>query len=403
MTLALTAAGLTIQTHEEIVADLRAAQSSIDTEGEGPLDTSPESLLGRLNDAFSATIRSNQELLAAVHAARDPSNATLAALDAVSAISGTKRKSATKGTVTLTVNLNAGIALPAGSVAAVVNQPTNRWVTAADVTNTGGSAADVSVAAEAENTGIVNAGGSTITVIATPVTGWNSVTNANPATPGTEIEQDSALRIRREDELQSAGTSPLDAIRVDLLGVTYLTNTVSEVAMYENVTDTTNADGMPPHSVEAVVLASDHETPVAGMNAAIAAQLWASKAGGIATHGDIAINVTDSQGFTQPTKFRRPADVNVYISVTLTKTTGPYPGDTAVKDALTAFGAAELGIGDSVIRAKLLCEVLDVAGVTDVTALTLGLSASPTGTANIVIGSRSLARIANARIVVTSS
>lgn len=403
MALELTAQGLTIETLDEILTNLATQQKAdIDTD----LDTSAESELGKLNGVFASTLREVQEVLAAVHAARDPNNATFAALDGVSSITGTQREPATKGTVTLSVNLNAGVTLPAGSVAQVSGQPTNRWVTKVAVINTGGSPATVPVEAEAENTGVINAGSGTITVIATPVAGWNSVTNSDPATPGTEIELDSDLRVRREEELQSAGTSPLDAIRIDLLDVTYGTESVNEVRMYQNLSDTTDADGLKPHSVEAIVDATDHASPVAGMNTAIATQLFKSKAGGIETNGNITVNVIDSQGQTQPTKFRRPTDKNVYVSLTIVTDPNTYDSSgshAALKSAIVLEGQSLFGIGDEVDRFQLLCAALHFTGVKKITAFTLGFTAAPTGTADLAIGKRERARFATSRIVVTAT
>ena len=63
---------------------------------------------------------------------------------------------------------------------------------------------------------------------------------------------------------------------------------MSEVVVWENGGDTVDADGRPPHSVEAMVTGGD--------NAAIAAVLWAAKARGIATYGSTSVAVADAQG-----------------------------------------------------------------------------------------------------------
>jgi uncharacterized phage protein gp47/JayE len=137
-------------------------------------DTSAESPGGQINAAFGAQLASAWEAIGFVYRSRVPGGASFAGLDALCGITGTEREPARKGTVTLTVLLDAGIALPAGSIAHVAGQPGNRWVTLAAATNGGGSPANVDVDAEAEIAGFYIANAGTITGIATPFTGWSS-------------------------------------------------------------------------------------------------------------------------------------------------------------------------------------------------------------------------------------
>lgn len=86
--------------------------------------------------------------------------------------------------VTLSVNLDAGATLPAGSIAHTTGFSAVRWVTTEAVTNGGGSAATVTVPAVAEHVGPTPGPAGTITAKVSAVTGWNTVTNAADATPG---------------------------------------------------------------------------------------------------------------------------------------------------------------------------------------------------------------------------
>lgn len=86
--------------------------------------------------------------------------------------------------VTLTVTLDAGATLPAGSVACHATLAAVRYVTLADVTNGGGSSADFDVEARAEHPGPVTASAGSITVPVTAVTGWTAVTNGAASTVG---------------------------------------------------------------------------------------------------------------------------------------------------------------------------------------------------------------------------
>jgi uncharacterized phage protein gp47/JayE len=389
----LTAEGFTPKTLEEILSDLEDSQhADIDT----GLDTSAESVLGKLNGTFASPLRECWELLGAVYESRDPDKNTGDAQDATAAISGTRRRAATNGFVALRMSVAANTTVPAGAVAHVTGQPTNRWVTTAAAVNATGSTAWVeNVAAEAESTGVIAAVAGTLAVIAQPVTGWLAVANLLDATPGLAIETHSELRIRRELELQRPGSSPLDAIRADLLDVTG----VVAVVMYENTTDTTDAEGLPPHSVEAVAQQGT------ATDLAVATQLWNSKAGGIATHSSESpprtVSVVSSQGTTRLVKFTRPASRSVYLDIVITTDPDLYAGNAALKAALVAYGTEHLTMGADVIRARLLCEVIDFPGVTDVVTLHLGFGASPTGDSNLLIAPREIAMLDTSRITVS--
>ena len=322
-------------------------------------DTSAESVLGQLIGIFAGQLATGWETLEAVYNARSPNGATSAALDNLCALTGVVRLPATKGTVTLTVRLNAGVTLPAGSIARVAGQPSNRWVTTVDVTNTDGVAANYTVNAQAEIAGAILANTGTITEIAVPVADWVSVTNAADATPGRDLESDTALRVRRNRVIRAGGSSPLDAIRAALLAVT----DVQQVNVYENDTDHEDlATGLPAHSVRAVV--------TGGTDQAVGDALFAAIAAGIATHGATSVTVTDDGGDSHTVLFDRPASVNVYVKVTVEKDSS-YAGDDAVKTAVVSLGTM-LSAGDNVRQSAIIRLVLAVAGVVDVTEVLIG-------------------------------
>ena len=248
----LTTTGFTTKSAAEIldeIADAQRASSAL-----GPdWDTSAESPTGQLNGSVATRFASLWELAGLIYSSRDPRRARFAALDSVCGITGTEREGAQKGTVTLTLSVGAGRTIPAGSVAHVVGTPTNRWVTKAAAVNSTGSTASVSVAAEAEIAGAVTSNGSsyaanagTITAIATPVTGWLSVTNAADAVTGTAAETDPVLRARRDDEVYAQG-SAFDSIREALRAV----SGVAVVTVDENDTDTDEVPGVITTSVGA--------------------------------------------------------------------------------------------------------------------------------------------------------
>lgn len=119
------------------------------------------------------------EILEELYRIIDPDNATGAALDILCALSGVIRLRATRSTVPLTVNLDAGTSLLIGRVVSLSSDPTRTFITTTTVTNDTADAGNFQVEAQAENTGPVAAPSGTIDTIDTPVAGWNSVSNGD--------------------------------------------------------------------------------------------------------------------------------------------------------------------------------------------------------------------------------
>ena len=322
------------------------------------IDTSAESMLGQIVSTFAAKVSELWELGEATYSARNPRAASFNALDIVCGLTGIQRLPATKGTVTLRMNVAALTTIPAGAIARVAGQPDNRWITTEAAINATGSAANVSVAAIAETAGRYLANAGTITEIAVPVSGWNSVTNVLDAEPGRDMESDTALRVRRARAIRAGGSSPLDAIRAALFAV----EDVQQVNVFENTSDYT-VNSMAPHSVLAVV--------TGGTDQAVGEALFAAKAAGIATNGNTTVTIVDDGGVSHTVTFKRPTTVNVYVKVTIERDSATYGGDDAVKTAITDLGDALLA-GDNVRQAAISRAVMGVTGVADVTEVLIG-------------------------------
>lgn len=368
---------------EEIAADQRASPAL------GPeWDTSAESPSGQLNGIMAAKLAELWELLAIVYAARVPSNTSYATLDALGALTGTLRRAATYGTVTLAVTLNAATTLPAGNRASVAGQLTNLWETLVSVTNSGGAPAQVTVAAQAVTVGAVIANAATITVIATPSAGWTAVTNAADAVPGLPVESDPALRLRRESELQGAGTSPADALAAHLLDV----DDVLQAVVFENDTDYV-VDGIPPHAMECMVLG--------GTDTAVAQAIWTGKAAGIATFGSTSVVVVDAAGASRTMRFSRPTVRPSWIEATVTIDAALYggtAGDTALKTALAGIGA-ELLAGSPLLISRCIVVALGVSGVTDA-SIRVRFDGNSYQTSNLTVSGRERITLDTARVQV---
>lgn len=380
---------------EDMKTGLRAATARPD--GTQVLNTEV-GVAAAIVDVFAPVARELWELAEAVYAARTREGASGAALDDVAALTGSTRDEASRSLVTLTLGLDPDVFVPAGSVVSMVGAPSIRFRTRVDVT-ADGDGGEFLVQAEAEEAGPIAAPSGSLTVIESPVAGWTTVTNVLDAAVGAARETDPSLRAKSEAELATAGTAPLDAIRADLLDVPG----VVSVSVFHNVLDTLDGNGLPPHSVEAIVYDGTSDGS-AVTDEAIAEALFAAVAAGIATHGSISVVVQDDTGESHTVRFSRPVERLVYVSATLNVARVRGWSDSSadsVKTALVSFARAAFLVGDDVVRFRWLSSIFGVAGVIDVTAFTLDFTGSPAATSNLVIGARELAAFDTSRVVLT--
>lgn len=362
----LTAAGLEIMSLEEREEALQTDLLSISS----ILNFLPESLLGEMTSIFCERAQSLAELIQAVHQAQYPGGAFGLSLAALSALTGTIKRGATKSTISSSsgsVQLAAGATLPAGSVAHVDGDPTARFVTDAEVTNPGGSTAWVACAFTAEVAGPVQAPAGELTVIAEPVTGWLAVTNSLDAELGEDVEQDTELRQRRAKEVAQGGSTTANAIRANILaidGVEWCACRVNETEETDSVT------GAPAKSVAVVV----HAPTV--LDATIAAAIWGAKAAGIEAWGSTIVAHEDDEGFSHNVGFTKATVINLYIEAELLVDEN-YEGDTVAETAIVAWCDDNLGVGDPARVYRLASVLLALDGVIDVNYIGAGATTPP--------------------------
>ena len=294
-------------------------------------------------------------------------------------------------------------AMAAGTSALVGSGPSGTGSAIADATVTwsyvgdGTAAIDATITAQVPGPFAALTG--QITSIESPVSGWLSVRNMSDALVGAYVETDAALRNRREAELAGRGNGPVPAIRADILKIGQGTaNAVLDCIVFENYTDVVDANGIPPHSFEAVVLG--------GLDADIRQVIFDTKPAGIRPHGGVTGTVTDSTGISHIIKFTRPTVYSIWIEIDVTYNAATWPLDgvaqvnAAILAALTPANGYTLGKDVTVWGIGAGVDV--VPGVLNVTAIRLGTAPAPVGTADIPIGIREVALFDSARILVTA-
>jgi len=341
------------------------------------LNLAPESPDGQVAGLLAASDNDLWLLAEAVYNAFNPAAASGATLDNLVALNGISRLAASGSLVTLTCTGTNGTTIPIGSTVKASGSEIE-WETLAEVAISGGT---VDVLAQATTTGPSVGLAGTLTTIATPVAGWDAVTNASDATPGRDEETDAELRIRRRRSVAFPSQSMIDSIYsavADLDGV-------RSVSVLENDTDSVDGNGQPAHSIQVVV--------EGGADADIAEAIFQEKAAGIEAFGTSSETVQDSQGFDHDIGFTRPDTVEVYVIVNLTTFSDfPASGVDDIIAALIAYVDENFRTGDDVIYSRLFTPINETPGH-QVDSLYIDTSYPPASTNNVTIDFDEIAEV----------
>jgi hypothetical protein len=444
-------------------------------DGTIPEETAAGQLKTFLVDGFAA----HWDLLQAVVASFDPNQSTDAAQDVVCSITGTIRSAAQKSVATciavgdaltflpvgraisdettgvrfisptgMTLSAQTAWAASTGYVVGDVrtnNSQTFYCTTAGTAAATPGPSGTSSAITDgsvtwrflgegtaaatslwsSEEFGPIGAVAYRLSEIDTPVDGWNAVANPLDAISGRSQETNPTLRARRDAELASAGNTTADAIRANILKVNegstdpnHVQPTVCRV--FYNDTDFTDANGLPPHSVE--VLVQD------GTDADIAQAVWESVGAGTVTYGGTTGIATDSEGNTQYVKFTRPTEIGIYVYASAKYDASEWPAssDSTVGQALLSAlltDTEDYPIGRDVRTSALNGAMMRggyaltasgsaqipapegspaIPGLLEIDELLIGVSGA-SGTSQISISSREVAAFDSARCTVTAT
>ncbi len=370
------------------------------------LDVSSDAIVGQLNGIFGRQLGIAWEQLEVCYNGFDPEAAEGRLLEMLCKLTGTFRRGETPSEVILSCDLLDGTTLINGvAFANVEDHPDVRWTPSLALYPTGYVAVGDGpklVTFVNEFTGPIEGFAGTINVINTPIVGWNSVVNPNDAELGLRTDLDPLLRERREREIATIGSATVRAITANISQA--FGNKITQLTVFENEGDNTDANGLPPHSIEALIFDGDVPTVV---DDELAQVIFTSKAGGITTSGNTlahASALVNGLESTLPVRFSRAAQLPVYLIIHLVKKLGqPYVGDQAVKEYVALAGNAYFAPGDYIIEERISSFVLANKGVRDITSIMLSLSPSPTLSLNIPISIREIGRFSTSRIVVVSA
>lgn len=301
----------------------------------------------------------------------DPDNAEGNLAIGIAAITGTRRKDATKGTVTCSLTLDANKTFAPGAlVAHVEGQPDNRWVNRDTVTSTSAGVYFGQVFV-AETAGKRLALTGKLKVIAQTASGWLAISNPADATPGADIESIPDLMVRREEELGAGGNATVAAIDKAVSAV----SGVIEAKVFYNDTGSpiVNVVSLPANSIRVVVW--DGTVPAASNND-IAKAIFETKSAGCLSIGlgssPATGTTTDLYGTTKTVDFARANSFSLSCAITVQAPIGTNTTQLTADIKQSIIDLWPNKIGASVYASKLAAGPASLDAVLNVQSIFVG-------------------------------
>ncbi|KZQ64990.1 baseplate J/gp47 family protein [Klebsiella aerogenes] len=334
----------------------------------------PDSKDGQLIALVALAIHDANNTAIQVYNSFSPSTGIGVGLSSNVKINGIERREATNSTVDLLLTGTAGTSITNGSV-----KDANGVIWNLPPTVSIGIDGTIVATATCANSGAIAALAGTVNKINTPTRGWSSANNPLAATVGTAAEKDSELRIRQSQSVALPSLTPFEAVDGAIANI----KGVSRHKLYENDQDVPDANGLPPHSIAAIVEGGDATE--------IANTIRGVKDQGTTPYGSTIISVPDKYGSPHPVGFSRPVDVPIFVSITIEPLTG-YTSQVGneIKAAVAAY-INSLAIGANVVISRVYspANLGVVSGGNsryyDITELLIGTSAATVAAANVVI------------------
>jgi uncharacterized phage protein gp47/JayE len=326
--------GISAPTYPEILAGIQQEYKTIYGQD---VYLEPDSQDGQHLAIFAFAINDANNAVIAAYQSFSPATAQGAGLSTVVKINGIKRKIPSYSQAVVRIVGVAGTVINGGIVADTDGG--NQWRLPGTVTIS--PSGEVFVTVTARNPGDLRAQPNTIVTIITSVPGWQTVSNAAPATPGSPIESDAALRRR-----QTRSTAlPAKTLRESIYATIATIVGVSRLAVFENDGHSVDDDAIPPHTIAVVVEGGNLQD--------IASAIALKKTPGTGTYGSSTTLVFDSQGVPNTINLSFLNTVDIYYKVTIKALNG-YTTTTGAKIlAAIAEYLNTLEIGEDLYYSRL--------------------------------------------------
>lgn len=376
LTATISSTGISAPAYNDVLSGLQSQVQGIF--GSDTVLTS-DSQEGQLVAIFAQVISDSNDTAISVYNSFSPAFAQGAGLSSVVKINGITRLTATNSTCNVLITGVAGTIINNGSA----NDTTgNTWnlPTQVIIPSTG----SITVLATAQNVGSIYATIGTITTIATPTLGWQSVTNTSNATLGSPVETDAELRIRQSISTSTGAVAINNSIAAAVANVPGVIQSV----LYENSTGSPDANGVPAHSICVV---TNGGSPIAICNA-----IASKKTPGTGTYGSTSETV--SIGGTSTVINYYPA---VIQTLSATITIHALPGYTSTMGAnceqalINFITGLEIGSQVYLTAAQGAC----LGSNYHLVSIAFGINGGPQSVADVTIPFNGLASLTLANII----
>jgi uncharacterized phage protein gp47/JayE len=376
----------------EILSDKNEAQKEVF----GPdINLNPESPDGQISGLMALSDDQLWQIAEYAVNATDPDNAAGPTLSNLVKINYIERLGAVPTKMVMSNTGTPGVTIPAGQLIGELDGNLQAITKAAFTFNTSGTA---EVLAELTTTGPYEVAANTFQNLATPQAGWISTTNTAAGVTGRNLETDAELRLRRTRSTGTNSQNMLDSLNGRLSNLSGVTH----ANVIQNQEDYTDANGLSPHSFEAIV--------AGGETNSIAQAIWETYPFGIGWQGATSGTAIDKQNRLQTVPFTRLTAVPIYVVATIRKRADyPVNGDTTIKENVVAYANGLLVAGrgffggEPVIFTELYTPINTVAGL-DIVELRVGrTNPPPAGSANTAISLREYSYFTVEHITVTEA
>lgn len=329
----------------------------------GPdINVGPNSPDGQQINIFAQAVVDMLELIAQVHSGFDPDQAIGTVLDQRCGINGVIRRGATYTQQMVEVTVSQPVTLPGLDTSplnpfTVADNAGNQFQLVAAYSFVG--AGTQSLLFQASTLGPVETVIGTITQIITTTLGVSSVNNAAAAASvGIAEETDAQLRIRRAKSVSLPSRGYLEG----LIGALLNTEGVTEAHVLENDTNVTDSNGIPGHSIWAIV--------EGGTDEAVADAIYKKRNAGCGMKGDVDVVIEQIDGTDFTISFDRPTDEDLWIEFNVTAIEGTVD-DTYIREQI--LERLSYRINQSADASSIVALVKEIAPNASVSAEGVGL------------------------------
>lgn len=310
--------GLTTSTQAELITYYTTQYKAIYGSDINLDQDSPD---GQMMMIWIQAVLDLQDLLTQIYNTFDPDNAVGNVLDQRVAINGIQRLAGTHTVTNITVVAAAAVNLfgldSSNPVYTISDNEGNQWELITSISL--GGAGTYVLSFQAKNPGAVLSVPNTITVPVTVVLEITSVNNPTTyATLGITEETDDALKIRRQRSVSLSSQGYLAGLLAALENISGVTSAF----IYENVTGSTDGDGVPSHSIWVIV--SGTATP-----AQIANAIYTKRNAGCGMKGAQTYSVTQADGSAFVIRWDNVTSEALFIKFTATSLDGVNPPNVA--------------------------------------------------------------------------